>query len=76
MGVPAVVVYGGFITPEITGYPEQIAMVDRGPGTPCGVAHGPCPHCVAALNGITAEQTTRAVETMVERINESRAPKT
>ena len=60
LGVPAVVLYGGFITPEITGYPDQCAIVDEGPQTPCGVVKTPCAHCTAAWARITPDQVAAA----------------
>jgi hypothetical protein len=66
LGVPAVVLYGGFITPEITGYPEQVAIVDCGPRTPCG-ARSPCPHCRASWDRITPAMVIEAVKGLLTR---------
>jgi hypothetical protein len=66
LGVPAVVLYGGFITSEITGYPEQVAIVDDGPGTPCGVVRQACPHCVAAWARIYPEQVAEQAMQLME----------
>jgi len=44
LGRPAVVLFGGCIPPEITGYPMHTNLADTGPGSPCG-SWMPCEHC-------------------------------
>jgi ADP-heptose:LPS heptosyltransferase len=44
LNVPSVVLFGGMISPETTGYPGHVNLVDSGPGSPCGKWR-PCIHC-------------------------------
>lgn len=46
LGVPAVVLFGGYIDPEVTGYPSHVNIVDDGVGSPCG-SWVECRHCAA-----------------------------
>lgn len=55
----AVVIFGGFIPPEVTGYPNHANLAAG--GRACGWVT-PCPHCRAALDSITVEQVIEAVE--------------
>jgi hypothetical protein len=61
---PGVVIFGGFISPETTGYPWHTNLADTGPGSPCGTWK-PCEHCARAMEGITVETVVDAVEAMV-----------
>lgn len=47
LGVPAVVLFGGYIDPEVTGYDGHVNLADRGAGSPCG-RWRPCRHCADA----------------------------
>lgn len=47
--VPAVVLYGHFIHPDVTGYPEQVAI--HHPEAPCGIT-GQCDECAAFWVGL------------------------
>ena len=49
--VKAFVIYGGVITPDITGYDEQTNYVYDHPQTPCG-SQSSCPHCKEAMKSI------------------------
>jgi hypothetical protein len=44
LGIPAVVLFGGAVDVEATGYPHHDNVVDRSPGSPCG-RWMPCEHC-------------------------------
>jgi ADP-heptose:LPS heptosyltransferase len=61
MGVPAVVLFGGFIPPQVTGYDfhANIAV-----GEACG-KYIPCQHCKEAMQSITVDQVWEAVEKML-----------
>lgn len=59
MGTRAVVIFGGWIPPQVTGYKMHRNLAY---GVPCG-ALKPCQHCVDALNKITVDQVLNAVET-------------
>jgi ADP-heptose:LPS heptosyltransferase len=52
VGVPAVVLFGAFISPEQTGY-KQHRNIFTG-GKACGM-RSDCPHCRAAMNKISPE---------------------
>lgn len=60
VGAPAVVVFGGFADPKITGYPFQTNFYADIEGSPCG-NYGKCPHCVKAREMIKPEQVREAV---------------
>ena len=58
--VPAVVIFGGFISPETTGYPDHVNLADTEPGSPCG-RWKPCPHCREAMDRITVDAVLAAI---------------
>jgi ADP-heptose:LPS heptosyltransferase len=60
---PAVVIFGGFISPITTGYASHTNIADHGPGSPCG-RWLPCKHCAAAMAKITVAQVADAVRQM------------
>lgn len=66
VGTPAVVIYGGFISPSITGYESQCSLYVG--GEPCG-SLTKCEHCRRAMLGITVDQV---YEAMVEMMNVER----
>jgi len=51
-GIPAVVIFGGFISPAQTGYDLHRNLFSG--GEPCGMRI-PCAHCAAAMAAITPE---------------------
>jgi hypothetical protein len=53
LGVPAVVIFGGFISPSTTGYAEHVNLFTG--GEPCGQRVA-CAHCAEAMARITPEQ--------------------
>ncbi len=53
LGIPAVVLFGGFIPPSVTGYSMHINLT--GDVEACGSLH-PCKHCRAAMDNISVEQ--------------------
>jgi len=55
MGTDAVVVFGGFCDPKITGYDSHANFYSDIDGSPCG-RYDPCPHCKEAMAQITPEQ--------------------
>lgn len=61
---PAVVIFGGFISPAVTGYAEQTSLF-TGTGLGCGM-RVPCPHCARAMKDITPQQVLRALEARLE----------
>jgi ADP-heptose:LPS heptosyltransferase len=55
----AVVLFGGFIPPSVTGYDTHINLV--GSDNFCGSIH-PCKHCADAMKSISVETVLNAAE--------------
>lgn len=55
VGTRAVVVYGGFTSPLITGYPFHTQLTG-GAAVACGTRYGMCPHCREHLDRITVDE--------------------
>jgi hypothetical protein len=53
VGTKAIVIFGGFIPPAVTGYPEHVNLT--GDADACG-SWRQCSHCRAALNRIEVEE--------------------
>jgi ADP-heptose:LPS heptosyltransferase len=53
VGIPAVVLFGGFIPPQVTGYPTHTNLT--GGTDACGSLNA-CPHCREAMAAIGVEQ--------------------
>ncbi len=51
VGTAAIVIFGGFIAPAVTGYPSQLSLTGDAPYA-CGTRYGFCPHCRAAMDRI------------------------
>lgn len=64
LGVPAVVLFGGFIPPQTTGYPEHANLT--GGAEACG-RYTPCDHCKAAMAAIGVDEVVVAAS---ERLGE------
>lgn len=56
---PAVVVFGGFCDPKITGYDFHHNFYADIPGSPCG-RYDDCPHCRTAMSMITPDAVRAA----------------
>ncbi len=61
MGVRAVVIFGAFVPPLVTGYPEHINIAVETPEGFCG-NFDPCKHCQNALALVTPSMVKSAVE--------------
>jgi hypothetical protein len=62
-GTPAVVIYGGFISPEVTGYAGQTAMYAKSDEHPLGCGwRVPCTHCQQAMASIVPETVADELE--------------
>jgi hypothetical protein len=59
-GTPAVVLFGGFIPPEATGYAMH-ANLTAGGAKACGLL-SPCRHCRAAMDSISVDEVMAAAE--------------
>lgn len=53
VGIPAVVLFGGFIPPEVTGYPTHANLT--GGSSACGHL-SKCSHCKTAMNAISVDK--------------------
>jgi ADP-heptose:LPS heptosyltransferase len=58
LGIPAVVIFGGFNSPKSTGYPWQ-SNITGSSGEPCGSVAA-CWHCRDAMASITVERVLEA----------------
>jgi len=70
VGVPAVIVYGGFISPKVTGYPMHRNLF-TGTGLGCGVRVD-CPHCAAAMARITPKMVLEQLKEILDAQDRSR----
>lgn len=59
VGTRAVVIYGGFTSPLITGYAFH-SQLTGGVTQACGTRYGMCPHCHQQLQQITVDEVLRA----------------
>jgi len=66
VNVPAVVLFGGFVPPEVTGYDTHANLAAEGQGPPCG-KYVPCAHCMAAMRSITIERVLDAARGLLAR---------
>jgi hypothetical protein len=67
--LPAVVIFGGFISPAVTGYAEQTSLTAQGLGVehPYGCGRRvECPHCADAMAQITPERVADEVRKVLE----------
>jgi hypothetical protein len=64
LGISAVVIFGGFIPPGVTGYESHDNLAAGEPA--CG-SRSPCQHCRQALDSITAEQVYEAAKRKIGR---------
>ncbi len=66
LGIPAVVIYGGFVSPAQTGYESQINLCSG--GEPCG-RRVECAHCATSMRAITVRDVLDAIETLEGQIH-------
>jgi ADP-heptose:LPS heptosyltransferase len=59
VGVRSVVLFGGFVPPDVLGYDQHINLT--GGATACG-SYNRCPHCIEAMAKITVDDVLGAVE--------------
>lgn len=64
VGIPAVVLFGGFIPPLVTGYTTHINLT--GGAEACGSLNR-CDHCAAAMKAISVEEVDAACHSMLCR---------
>lgn len=64
--VPAVILFGGTEPPELMGYPQNVNLVSRLPGSPCGrIAR--CEHCARAMAEITPDMVATALTVLLHK---------
>lgn len=67
LGKPAVVVFGGYISPEVTGYDFHTNLYVPSAEYPLGCGYvTPCQHCRDSMSKITVESVVNAVREMVD----------
>lgn len=67
LGVPAVVVRGGFISPRVTGYDGQADLFEHDERYPLGCGmRVPCEHCGAAMASITPAKVLAALKPLLQ----------
>ncbi len=72
LGIPAVVIFGGFISPKVTGYKEHVNLYTGESELGCG-ASLPCRCCHAALARISVDEVvTAALEQLNDRAIQSK----
>ena len=59
LNIPGVVIFGGFISPDSTGYDCHVNISSG--GEPCGTLYKSCPHCRDAMNDITPDMVMKAI---------------
>jgi ADP-heptose:LPS heptosyltransferase len=64
---PAVVIYGGRETPELTGYPCNINLTQTPPCSPCW-QRSRCDHSRICMESLSAEDATTALKTLLSRL--------
>ncbi len=63
LGIPAVVLFGGFIPPQVTGYDFHTNLT--GGAEACGSLK-PCAHCARAMKKISCEEVVHAATTKLK----------
>lgn len=72
LGVPAIVIHGGFISPRVTGYAGQVAMYEEDERWPYGCGQRvKCEHCAEAMNRITPELVAAALRELLKKQEEA-----
>ena len=66
LDVPAVVLYGGYISPRVTGYNGQKSLFVHSEQYPLGCGHRlPCEHCARAMAQISPDDVLRALDELL-----------
>lgn len=66
MGVPQITLFGGCMDPDVmAGYPGQVVIADRGPGSPCGKWRE-CDHCRQCMDRITVDEVAGVLMGMLQ----------
>jgi ADP-heptose:LPS heptosyltransferase len=73
LGIPAVVIFGGRVSPKNLGYPSHVNLYVDMPESPCG-RNTPCAHCAACMEAITVDQVLDAARLALSFSHAGRAP--
>jgi ADP-heptose:LPS heptosyltransferase len=65
VGIPAVVLFGGFVPPAVTGYASHVNLTG-GADEACG-SFDACPHCIAAMDAISIDEVVAAAREKLKR---------
>ena len=65
LGVPAVVLWGHYSSPEIFGYDEHI-NVRHAEGIGCGITFDECALCQSSMNDIKVDEVVEAIKGLIE----------
>lgn len=64
----AVVIYGGFTSPLITGYPPlHVNLTGDNDGYACGTRYAVCPHCTRALDSVAPTEVLEHAHRLLEQ---------
>lgn len=66
VGAPAVVIFGGYISPEVTGYRTHRNLYTESREHPLGCGmRSPCAHCAQAMAAISPDHVMQALELLL-----------
>ncbi len=69
VGTPAVVIFGGYISPRVTGYDAQSSLYVEDERWPLGCGmRVPCQHCAEAMAAITPARVAEALMQLLEPV--------
>lgn len=74
VNTPAVIIYGGFILPESSAYPENMNIYNKVDCSPCYISYQRmtnCPH-LKCMKGIFPELVIKKIHKMLERVNQQK----
>jgi len=68
---PAIIIYGGFILPESSAYPENITIYNKVDCSPCYISYQRMADCpsMKCMKGISPKLVTKKIKEMLKRIN-------
>jgi ADP-heptose:LPS heptosyltransferase len=66
VGTPGVVIFGGYISPSLTGYELHTNFYVDDKESPCG-RHRPCRHCMRCMQAITVDQVAAALRVHLQQ---------
>ncbi len=69
VGTPAVVIWGGYTSPEILGYPNHFNIFDDHDESPCGRSSS-CRHCRERMDAITVNRVEAAILSALSKESE------